>query len=434
MKFEKLTKKKRVVEEENLILNPLLQQTKSGKVTKTKKHYVKSKEEQPVLNEFIPARKNFGKKPVKAPQTQIQYQAYVNKNFKTKDSQACKLTANLPNENPSQQKKEKRIKNAKIVTKAVSLSVLLTGGLYLTINYGPALYTTFNNWLQAQFRPQSAEVPEFNINDVINNGTIKDDNISTNTGTIVDEDKTMAHIELSETCLNSYDLFKKTNLAYVLEMYLGDNREVTPLFVHPETRQDGSEALKIYCKLGESEIAVFEYDILEGLNEYTYNDLFNSSSISPSDVVNALSLLASDEYLADLPQTCPIINFDDVLYAYSTEAKEEVKGNIIDGEYVEENIYAFSIISLEKNGEILQKDIEISKEAAEALEGFDANDPYSLVKIYSQNSEAFNLEATYEVDYNIPTIILQNANKQLKKNQVETKTTSLSSNSQEQGL
>ena len=67
MKFEKLTKKKRVVEEENLILNPLLQQTKSGKVTKTKKHYVKSKEEQPVLNEFIPARKNFGKKSSTSP-------------------------------------------------------------------------------------------------------------------------------------------------------------------------------------------------------------------------------------------------------------------------------------------------------------------------------------------------------------------------------
>ena len=179
---------------------------------------------------------------------------------------------------------------------------------------------------------------------------------------------------------------------------------------------------------------MFEYDILEGLNKYAYNDLFNSTSISPSDVVNALSILASDEYLADLPQTAPIINFGESLYSYATQAKEEVKGDIVDGEYVEQDIFAFSVISLEKNGQILQKDIEISKSDAELLEGFDANDAYSLVRIYAENPEAFNLEATFEVSYNMPTIILQNANKQINQNKVDDQITNLSNNNQEQGM
>lgn len=425
MKFEKITKNYRTVEEENLILNPLLRQTKTGKITTTKKHYLRDRQDYLILNDFIPARRNFGKKPVKAPQTNFQLYSFVKNNFKTKSSKACKMTMALSNA-------KSKYFNTKTVAKAVIGCAALMSALYLTVNYGPALYTTFDNWVEAQFRPDSLEAPEFNINN--NNGGIVDPNVNTNTGNIVDQDKTIQNIDLSETCLNSYELFKNSNLAYVMEMYLGDNREITPLFLHPETRQDGTEALKIYCKLGESEIVMFEYDILEGLNEYAYNDLFNSTSISPSDVVNALSILASDEYLADLPQTAPIINFRESLYSYATQAKEEVKGDIVDGEYVEQDIFAFSVISLEKNGQILQKDIEISKTDAELLEGFDANDAYSLVRIYAENPEAFNLEATFEVSYNMPTIILQNANKQINQNKVDDQITNLSNNNQEQGM
>ena len=417
MKIVKTTKNYEIVEQEDLILHPLLRQTKSGKISTVKRNYLRDKEKNVVVNNFVPTRK-FNKNLEKLPQTKRQLLRYIDKNFRKKSKRAAKLELYLTN--PKKYKIKEALSNTKIITKAMVSSVLLTGALYLAVNYGPGLYVTFENWLQAQFRPQSIEAPEFNINDVIGNGAIKDNNVNTNTDNIPDENKTIQSITLSETCLNSYDLFKKGNLAYVMEMYLGDNREITPLFLHPETRADGSEALKIYCKLGESEIVMFEYDILEGMNKYTYDDLFNSSSISPSDVINSLSILASDEFIADLPQTCPIINFEDCLYAYTTGAKSEVKGDIIDGEFVEQNIYAFSIITLEKNGQILQKDIEISKEKAETLEGFDPTDPYSLVRIYAQNQEDFNLEATYEVDYNMPTIILYNANQQLIENKTET--------------
>ena len=200
-----------------------------------------------------------------------------------------------------------------------------------------------------------------------------------------------------------------------------------------------SECLKIYCKLGASEIAVFEYDIAcdiyaDALRLIEYDALFNSSSISTSDVISKISILASSEYIADWPQTCPIINFENSLHSFVTKAKEEVKSNIINGEFVEENIYAFNIISLQENGQILQKDIEISKEKAEALEGFDANDPYSLVRLYAENQSAFNLEATFEVDYNMATIILHNANKQLAKNKTTVNTSPTQTVGQENGM
>lgn len=423
MKYKERKKNYIVEKDEHLILHPLLS---NKKIKNPFKHYVTEKKYYLILNDLLPSRKKFGKKPVKYPQSKVQYELLLKGKFPVVKDIDFDLKKYLTDKEYRQRYKRcqdyvpadkfittkkitKKIGTARDFAKIVLANAAIVVGIYLVVNYGPGLYDSAKNFIVSRFRPDSKVAIEFDPST-----DIKDDKINTDINNTNDEDKKITEIVLDEDSLMSYDLLKTSNLGATLQLYLDDTRTVSPMFVYQTEKEDGLKTLCIYCKLGETEMVKFEYDIIDPNAEYYYNDLFYSVSISPSDVINSLSVLASDEYLTDIPLTSKLINLDETICASVENLKDEVKYDIIDGEFVEKEIYTFKIVALEDNGQIVEKHYEINKEDAEKLEGFDAEDLNSLIEIYKKDQTQFTNTATFDLGYNAPTLVLVNAERQSK--------------------
>ncbi len=412
-----------VEKDEYLILNPLLS---NKKIRNPFKHYEVRKKYYLILNEPLPKRKNFGKKKVKSPQTQAQYKKLLRENFPVVKNIDLNLKNYLTDkeyrenykknkdyvaaENFTTTKKiAKKSKNARYFAKVVIANAAIISTIYFGINYGPGLYQSVKNYIVARLRPPSFEAPEF---DPITE--IEDDKINADIGNTKDEDKKVINIKIDEDGMASYDLLKNSNISQTLQMYLGDERQVTPMFVYQNETSDGCKTLSIFCKLGEDEIVKLEYDIDGPLQEYYFDKLFYSQSITASDLINTLSKLANDEYLTDMPIISQIIALDNTICSSVANLREDVKYDTIDGEFVEKEIYSFKITSLQNNGEIIEKHYEIDKEKAQKLEDFNEENIESLLTAFKKDASQFELSATFDLGYNAPTLVLINAARQEK--------------------
>lgn len=430
MKYWSRTKHYIVEKDEYLILHPMLS---NKKIRNPFKHYEVRKKYYLILNEPLPRRKNFGKKKVKSPQTQAQYEKLLRENFPVVKNIDLNLKQYLTNKEYRQNYKKNKdyiaaetyTSTKKIVNKSKKIrnfakvvigNAAILSAIYFGANYGPGLYNSAKNYIIARLRPESVEAPEFNPNN-----EIKDDKINADIGNTKDEDKKVVEIKIDKDGMVSYELLKESNISKTLQLYLGDEREVIPMFVYQNETSDGLKTLNLFCKLGDDEIVKLEYDIDGPLQDYYYNKLFYSTSITPSDLINTLSNLASDEYLTDMPITSKIISLDGSICSSVSDLYEDIKYDTIDGEFVEKEIYSFKIVSLQDNGEIVEKHYEISKEDAQNLEDFNEENIGSLLTAFKKDASKFDLTATFNMGYNAPTLVLINAEKQAKESQEQIK-------------
>lgn len=289
----------------------------------------------------------------------------------------------------------------KISKTALSIVTIALATYYLT-TYGPALLQSGIDYIEAKTRPDSKVEQEFDPD-----YDIKDDKIPTDIGNTNEEDKNVPEIKLDEKSVLSYQLLQDT-MKNCYELYIGEtNEEILPLFIYPTEYEDYT-SITIYCKLGNNKMVKFEYEVGD---EQKFNDIFYSNLIEPSDVINALNCLASDEYILDMPQVYDSIDLQNCYCAAIDSIHETIEHKFDnDGNYVEEENYEFNVVSVQDNGNIIKNQVKIKKDVAQQLEGFDENNLDTLLEIYKQDNSQFIVNTT-ELGYNAPTLILINANK-----------------------
>lgn len=289
----------------------------------------------------------------------------------------------------------------KISKTAISIVTIVVASYYLT-TYGPSLLQSALSYVEGKFRPDSKVEEEFNPD-----YDIKDDKISTDIGNINEIDKNIPKITLDEKSVLSYQLLQAT-MKNCYELYVGEtNKKILPMFIYPTEYEDYT-SITIYCKLGNDKMVKFEYEVSD---EQKFNDIFYSKLIEPSDVINALNCLASDEYILDIPQVYNSINLKNCYCSAIDSIHETIEHKLDDeGNYLEEENYEFNIVSVQDNGNIIKNQVKIKKEVAKQLEGFDENNLDTLLEIYKNDNSQFIINTT-ELGYNAPTLILINANK-----------------------
>lgn len=289
----------------------------------------------------------------------------------------------------------------KITKAALSIVTIVVASYYLT-TYGPALVQSGISYIEAKTRPDSKVEQEFNPD-----YDLKDDKIPTDIGNTNEEDKNVPEIQLDEKSVLSYKLLQNT-MKNCYELYIGEtNEEILPMFIYP-TEHDDYTSITIYCKLGNDKMVKFEYEVGD---EQKFNDIFYSTLMEPSDVINALNCLASDEYILDMPQVYDSIELQNCYCAAKDSIHETIEHRFDEnGNYVEEENYEFNIVSVQDNGNIIKNQVKIKKDVAQKLEGFEENNLDTLLEIYKNNNSQFIINTT-ELGYNAPTLILINANK-----------------------
>ncbi|MBO4412902.1 MAG: hypothetical protein J5779_02700, partial [Clostridia bacterium] len=133
---------------------------------------------------------------------------------------------------------------------------------------------------------------------------------------------------------------------------------------------------------------------------------FKSKNLT-CDVINSLKNLLNDENISNIPE---ILNFVDNK-TLSTDVKEEIIGEIVNGEYIENSYYVFLTTEF-KNDVVYEKEIKILKSKTSELEDFDNSDLNSLINCYKTNKDKFVSYTYNECQPNVVNIIFKSLNQQ----------------------
>ena len=285
--------------------------------------------------------------------------------------------------------------NAKIVLgalkKAVATVAIVVVG-YFGLKYGPAAVKFVSNWRNAKRLPQTKIMTEYNPEQEDNNGYY----IVTNT-----QKPDIKSESISSETKQSYNELKQS-LNNLAEEYACYEENISPIMISVD---EENNLINLFCQSKNSKIVKFVFDIYD---ESKVEEVFNFNKILSTDFINGLRTLLTDENISDIPEIMNYVNTT----AVATDVKEEMLGNIVDGEYIENDYFTFYVTELQDDGKVFEKEVKILKANALTLNGFDGSNLNSLIGIFKTNNNAFDSTIIKEYESNVANSIFNSLNAQ----------------------
>lgn len=285
--------------------------------------------------------------------------------------------------------------NAKIafsaIKKAVATVAIVVVG-YFGLKYGPAAVKFVSNWRNAKRLPQTKIMTEYNPEKEDNNGYY----IVTNA-----QEPVVKSSSIPSETKQSYNELKQS-LNNLAKEYASFEENISPMMINVD---EENNLINLFCQSQNNKIVKFVFDIYD---KNKFEEVFNFNKILSTDFINGLRTLLTDENISDIPEIMNYVNTTTV----ATDVKEEILGNIVNGEYVENDYYTFYVTELQNDGKVIEKEVKILKADALTLNGFDDSNSNSLIKIFETNNEIFNSTVIKEYESNIANSIFNSLNAQ----------------------